>query len=169
MTPVSSRLLVAAALSLVATAACGGDESGQGGGSDGGNASTSSGMGGMGAGMTGCGTMEAPTLLDVADLSPPVGSMGPNQGIVHVFSLPTAPGQLPDVTFLFGPAHTAGDPPDTFSFSVSQLAGVFTYTSTSVVWPQAGHVEFGVQSPVAFGNGCFYKFPEPLFSYDVTP
>jgi hypothetical protein len=157
------------ATAVAATTACGGDDDGSGGGNggSGGNGGTTS---STGAGTPGCGTPEAPTPFTLSDLGPPAGASVPQSNVVHTFTTTNAPGVVESVTFLFGAANTAGTPMGMFSFTITDnMNGTYRYDAAPVTWPTApGHVEFAVQEVFEFPNGCFYAFPNPLFSYDVT-
>jgi hypothetical protein len=67
-------------------------------------------------------------------------------------------------------AHTAGTSGLSTSYTPARTAaGGVSYTSLPVTWDMAGKVEFdfaGVyQDP---SSGCYYAFPNPMFSYTVT-
>lgn len=148
-------------LALAATA-CGGDDEGGSGGSGAGT--------GSGAGQPGCGTQADPQIITLADVSPAPGMTVPRTGVVHRFTTTDAPGFVEMFTFGFGQANTAGLPlQGSFSFTVvDNLDGTVTYESAPVDFPMAGNVEFSVQEVYQFPGGCFYAFPNPLFSYSVT-
>ncbi|MEQ9317532.1 MAG: hypothetical protein RIF41_00175 [Polyangiaceae bacterium] len=146
----------------LAGAACGGDDEGGSGGSGTGT--------GTGAGQPGCGTQAAPQILTLADVTPEAGTTVPATGVVHRFTTTDAPGFVEMFTFEFGAANTAGLPTQgSFSFTImDNQDGTFTYESAPVDFPMAGDVEFSVQEIYQFPDGCFYAFPNPLFSYAVT-
>jgi hypothetical protein len=115
-----------------------------------------------------CPGISSPALLELADVTPAPGSTLPNEDIVHAFTV-TTPVAFDSIAFALSAAHTAGNPTPGFTFSLMLEGSGVVYTAEPLTWETApAHVEF--YSPVVYQtpDGCGYKLPSPLFSYDVT-
>jgi len=115
-----------------------------------------------------CGGINAPTVLTLVNLVPALGDSVPNTAIVHSFSI-TDDIVFSDIALDYLATHTAGtpDPALTFTYTISDQTT--DLTSPPVVWTSApGHVELDAPIVYQTPDGCGYKLPSPLFSYDVT-
>ncbi|MCC6551428.1 MAG: hypothetical protein IT372_00215 [Polyangiaceae bacterium] len=157
MTPrsLASKSLLALALATLA-AGCGddGDSSSGGGGST-----------------PGCGTTTEPTVLELRDVTPAAGSSVENDAIVQAFTVVAAPGVFQTMTFTPGDGHTAGTTdPASLQYTATPQGADIRYEITPVTWINApSHVEIRIDNLYQDTKGCVFAFPEPLFSYDVTP
>lgn len=146
---VVNRVLGCGLFSLVALA-CGG--------SDGGNQPK-----------PGCGTEQAPTALEISNVSPAIGASVKNSGIVQTF---TVVGHALQFTpNLAAPAaHTAGLPsPSPTQWLLTLSGSDAVYTSEPISWANApAHVELDSLSLLKTSDGCVYSLPQQMFKYDVT-
>ncbi len=120
-----------------------------------------------------CGTESDPIILTVSERTPALGASVTNSSIQHSFTLQDSPIMFSSVTLGFlAPKHTAGMPTtSSFAFTVTPSGEDLIWSSTTIdSWPVApGHVEIVPLSGWKNDEGCHYKLPTPLFSYDVTP
>lgn len=117
-----------------------------------------------------CGGVTNPTVLTLDSVTPALGATVPNDEIVHSFSV------LNDIVFQDIaleelPSHTAGDPSSAITFGYTVAAESTDLAAADPVdWSYApGHVELDAPIIYQTDDGCAYKLPSPLFSYDVTP
>ncbi|HSN97653.1 MAG TPA: hypothetical protein VLS89_05120 [Candidatus Nanopelagicales bacterium] len=144
-----------AAVFVVSTlvAGCGGDDDG---GAGGGSSSD-------------CGTLSSPTVLELRDVTPAAGETVQNGGIVHAFTVVSAPGLFQSIALALGSEHTAGTPdPSSVQVSAQQEGQDIRYEAEPMTWATApGRVELGIPTVYQDSEGCVYAFPSPLFSYEV--
>jgi hypothetical protein len=115
-----------------------------------------------------CGGINDPTELTLVNVVPALGDSVPNQDIVHSFSI-TDDIAFSDIALAYLETHTAGTSNPAIQFTYTIAAETTDLTSAPVVWTSApGHVE--LEAPIIYqtSDGCAYKLPSPLFSYDVT-
>ncbi|HEX2672063.1 MAG TPA: hypothetical protein VHM25_14375 [Polyangiaceae bacterium] len=117
-----------------------------------------------------CGTAQAPTPLEIADVSPAVDASMPNAGIVQTF---TVVGKLLQFTpnFALTGAHTAGQPtPTPTKWTVSVSGEDTVYTSEPISWANApAHVELNALNKLEdTTDHCVFALPQQMFKYDVT-
>jgi hypothetical protein len=117
-----------------------------------------------------CGTHDDPGILMLADLMPPLGATVDNHDIVHGFTVLDAPAEFRNFELKFGPNHTAGLPnPEQPKFTLVTVESDVTYQLTIVSWARSpAHVELMASAGFDTSTGCSWKFPAPLFSYDVV-
>jgi hypothetical protein len=114
-----------------------------------------------------CGGAAAPAELHVGSVAPELGATVANDAIVHSFSVLDNIA-FEDMALTLAPAHTAGasDPALTFAYKISTTTT--DYTATPVTWDTApGHVEINSDAIYQTPDGCAYRLPTPLFSYEV--
>jgi len=118
-----------------------------------------------------CGTHASPGILKVTGLSPAIASTVINQHIVHGFVVENAPAFFTNFTLEYRPTHTVGLPtPSDPTFQATLSGNNLIYQLTVDAWSRApGHVEFEASGGYATSKGCYWEFPSPLFSYDITP
>jgi hypothetical protein len=116
-----------------------------------------------------CGTAQAPTAIELEDVSPAVDASLPNAGIVQTFTIVGRHLQIKP-TFVLPAAHTAGQPvPSTTQWSLSVVGDDTVYTSTPFSWQNApAHVEIDSSNLLQTSDGCILALPKQLFKYDVT-
>jgi hypothetical protein len=115
-----------------------------------------------------CAGISSPVVLELAELTPALGATVPNDGIVHSFTV-TGEIAFTSIAFAYSKAHSAGDANPRLEFSYSQEDGGVAYTAEPTRWENApGHVEMAVPVVYETSEGCGYRLPLPLFSYDVT-
>lgn len=116
-----------------------------------------------------CGTEQAPTAIEIKDVSPAVGASVPNAAIVQRFTLV---GRLLQITpsFLLPAAHTAGQTvPTPVQWSIAVSGADTVYTSEPISWQNApAHVEADSNAPLKTSDGCIFALPKQIFEYDVT-
>jgi hypothetical protein len=118
----------------------------------------------------GCGTAAQPLMLSLGDLKPSLGGSVPNSGIVHEFKIIGLRVLFePDLTLTL--AHTAGTPePAQLMVSIDPSTPDVRYTFAPLRWTNApAQVAIDVDKLYQTEDGCTYAFPNPLFSYGVTP
>ena len=117
-----------------------------------------------------CGTYADPGKLKLAKLTPAIGASVVNQAIVHGFTVVGAPAVFTNFELRFGDSHTAGLPtPANPKFPTPVTASDLVYQLTIDSWSRApGHVELVASTGYETSKGCWWIFPAPLFSYDVT-
>jgi len=116
-----------------------------------------------------CGTAAEPTILEITNVTPAKDSTVVNDAIVQEFTIVDSPGIFSSLTLVVTSNHTAGSADIAqLGFLVSQDEGMLHYKATSgVTWTNApAHVELSVVEKFEHA-GCYYAFPEPLFSYDI--
>ena len=119
-----------------------------------------------------CGTVEAPTTLELAGVTPAPGSTVENRDIVQAFTVVDPPGLFNEMQFMTATGHTAGAASTArLQITIDVMAeGGHRYTVAPVSWATApGHVELVVTTPFEGPDGCIWAFPTPLFSYDLVP
>jgi hypothetical protein len=115
-----------------------------------------------------CGGINQPTTITLSNLTPALGDSVPNDAIVHSFSV-VDDFQFGDVVLDYPDAHTAGtaNPALVFGYNVAEYTT--DYTAAAVTWENApAHVEIDNLLVYQTPDGCAYRLPSPLFSYDVT-
>lgn len=116
-----------------------------------------------------CGTTQAPTALEITNVSPTVDASVPNSGIVQTF---TVVGHLLQFTpnLALTSAHTAGQPTPTPTKWIVSVNGADTvYTSEPISWTSApAHVELDSLNMLKTADGCVFALPTQMFKYDVT-
>jgi hypothetical protein len=115
-----------------------------------------------------CGGVAAPADLHVGNVTPAIGATVTNDAIVHSFSVLDNIA-FDDVVLDYPLEHTAGasDPDLKFSYQLSATSS--DYTAAAVTWATApGHVEINSTAIYQTPDGCGYRLPNPLFSYDVV-
>ena len=152
-----ARVSAALCLGIVGIAGCG--ESSNGG--DGATAGADAGI---------CGTYADPGILKLTNLTPAIGASVVNHAIVHGFTVVGAPAIFTNFELRFGDSHTAGLPtPANPRFPAPPTASNLVYQLTIDSWSRApGHVELVASAGYETSKGCWWIFPSPLFSYDVT-
>jgi hypothetical protein len=123
------------------------------------------------AGSSVCGTYDHPGILKVTGLSPATGATVINQSIVHRFTVENAPAVFSSFTLNYGSKHTAGGSTPSEPKLQHTLSGnTMIYQLAVDTWSRApGHVELVASNGYQTSKGCFWEFPSPLFSYDITP
>lgn len=112
-----------------------------------------------------CGGAAAPAELHLSGVTPELGSVAANADIVHSFSVLDNVG-FEKLMLAYAPAHTAGASDPALSFQPG--AGTNTYTAAAVTWETApAHVELDSEAIYQTPDGCAYRLPTPLFSYDL--
>jgi hypothetical protein len=115
-----------------------------------------------------CAGISSPAVLELAELTPAVGATVPNDDIVHSF-LVTGDVAFTSIAFAYSKAHDAGKASPELELSYSQEDDGVLYTAEPTTWENApGHVEMAVPVVYETSEGCGYRLPFPLFSYDVT-
>ena len=115
-----------------------------------------------------CGSAEAPTRLDIKDVSPALDATVTNADIVETF---TIVGQR--VKFYsplaFPGTHTAGQMiPTPTQWTLSYGADT-VYTSEPFSWEKApAHVEVDSRAVLYTTDDCAWSLPTTIFRYDVT-
>jgi len=116
-----------------------------------------------------CGSLEAPTALEVTDVSPAIGASVTNSGIVQTF---TIVGQLLQFTpnLVLTGAHTAGQPtPTPTKWTIIASGENAVYTSEPISWTSApAHVELDSANKFETADHCVFALPKQMFKYDVT-
>jgi hypothetical protein len=116
-----------------------------------------------------CGTVQAPKLIAIKDVSPAIGASVPNSAIVHSF---TIVGQLLQLNLGLGlpPAHTAGQSvPAQMGWTVTPSGSDMVYRSEPLSWEKApAHVEVDSSKLYETPDHCVSALPTPLFQYDIT-
>ncbi len=117
-----------------------------------------------------CGTHAEPGILKVVDLTPPMGATVDNRDIVHSFTVIDAPAEFRNFELRFGPRHTAGQPrPENPRFTVVTVENRVFYQLTISSWSLSpAHVEAVASAGFDTSAGCSWRFPSPLFSYDIV-
>ena len=113
-----------------------------------------------------CGGVGAPAELHLGSVTPELGSVVVNDAIVHSFSV------LDDIAFTdialsLAPGHTAGAPDPALTFQYKVSATTTDYTAAAVTWEASEHVEIDSDGIYQTPDGCAYRLPTPLFSYDL--
>ena len=120
----------------------------------------------------GCGTENEPTPLTVVNRSPALGATVKNSDIVESFTV-KAPFFVLDplVVESTSPAHTAGGVyGGANGWGLIGSGRDVRFERTVASWTSApGHVELAAVVGWKTDDGCYYKLPSPLLSYDVTP
>ena len=118
-----------------------------------------------------CGTSSNPGILKVTGLSPAIGATVVNQRIVHGFVVENAPAVFVNFTLRPGDTQTVGwSTPSDLKFQVTSSGNNLVYQLTVDAWSRApGHVELEASTDYMTPKGCYWAFPSPLFSYDITP
>jgi hypothetical protein len=115
-----------------------------------------------------CGGVGAPAELHVGNVTPELGSTVVNDAIVHSFSVLDNVA-FDDLALSLAPAHTAGASEPALSFEYV-LSTTTDYTASAVTWETApAHVELDSDAIYRTPDGCAYRLPTPLFSYDLEP
>ena len=116
-----------------------------------------------------CGTSADPGILNLAGISPAPGTTVANQAIVHGFTVVGAPAEFTSFDFKYSPSHTAGWPtPANPRFTTTVVDSDVVYLLTIDSWSNSpGHVEFSANGGYTTSKNCAWKFPSPLFSYDI--
>ena len=116
-----------------------------------------------------CGTVSNPDEFVIANVEPAAGASAPNANIIHRFKII---GDLFATTLSMAlpAAHTAGLPiPNPTMWQPALESDGVMYTSTATSWTTApGHVELQFAGAYQDPDGCFWAFPSPLFSYEIT-
>jgi hypothetical protein len=119
-----------------------------------------------------CGTVGAPKLLELTDVTPAAGASVPNSGVVHAFTVVAAPGLFTSLGLQYvAPEHTAGAAdPSAWKITAKASGADVRYEAGPVSFANApGHVTIASGQKFATADGCVYALPSPLFDYDVTP
>lgn len=118
---------------------------------------------------TNCGTVQAPTPLELKNVSPAAGASVANSGIVQTFTIVGKRLQI-SPSFALPAAHTAGQPIPTPTTWTLTLDGDDTvYTSQPMSWTTApAHVEIDASGLQQTQDGCVFALPKPIFAYDIT-
>jgi len=116
-----------------------------------------------------CGTTQAPTALEIADVSPAIGASVPNSGIVQTFTVVGKLLQFPP-NLALSAAHTAGQPtPTPTQWQISVDGEDTVYTSEPISWTSApAHVELDSLNMLKTSDGCVFALPKQMFKYDIT-
>jgi hypothetical protein len=115
-----------------------------------------------------CGTVQNPKQFELSGLQPAIGASVPNTNITHQFTI-TASVVIQQLVTAYTPAHTAGDPTPALAWTAMPVAGGVTYQSNSVAWANTpAQVEIESEGIYQAPDGCVYKLPTPLFSYNLT-
>jgi hypothetical protein len=124
-----------------------------------------------------CGTPDNPAVLHVGRRSPALGATVKNRAIEESFTVEGSPIYLELPPYPFSvleetPAHTAGyvGYQSATQWSSGVADGDVTIARTVDAWSEApGHVELAVIVGWQSEQGCYYRLPDPILSYDVTP
>jgi hypothetical protein len=119
-----------------------------------------------------CGTADNPVVLDVTRRVPALGATVRNTDIQEGFTLPWTGFEIPLLGQLGGTSlHTAGYvTAGDYQWSPGNVGGDQRYERTGTAWSNApGHVELFAVGAYQTEDGCYYKLPSPLLSYDVVP
>jgi len=118
---------------------------------------------------TNCGTTQAPTPLEVTDVSPAIGASVTNSGIVQTFTVVGQLLQFP-LNLALTTAHTAGQPtPTPTKWTVSVNGDDTVYTSEPISWASApAHVELDSLNKLETADHCVFALPKQMFKYDVA-
>jgi hypothetical protein len=116
-----------------------------------------------------CGTEQAPTRVEIKNVSPMFGASVANANIVESFTLVGQHLEL-SPSFLLPAAHTAGKTVPTPSQWTLSISGADTvYTSEPLSWEKApAHVEVDPSGLMQAPDHCVYSLQTPIFEYDVT-
>jgi hypothetical protein len=119
-----------------------------------------------------CGTADDPATLVVTDRVPALGATVKNVDITEGFTVAFASSFTPTIMIdESSPLHTASYETQSsreWNPSISGKAGRFERIVGS--WGVApAHVELAAVAGYRTDDGCHYKLPSPLLSYDVTP
>ena len=121
-----------------------------------------------------CGTADDPATLIVTDRVPALGATVKNNDITEGFtvayaSMFTSAIEVDETS----PLHTASyetPTPNPFTPTPSDSGKRGRFDRTVVSWGVApAHVELAAVAGYRTDDGCYYKLPSPLLSYDVTP
>ena len=117
-----------------------------------------------------CGTHASPGILKVTGLSPAIGATVANRGIVHGFVVENAPAVFVNFPLNYTAAHSVGlSKPADPKIQATQSGSNVIYQFTVDGWSRApGHVELFVSNGFDTMKNCYWVFPSPLFSYDIT-
>jgi hypothetical protein len=118
-----------------------------------------------------CGTHDNPGILKLEGLAPPMGATVNNRDIVHGFTVIDAPAEFRNFELKFAPTHTAGLPsPENPRFTLTTLeTGRIIYQLTIASWARSpAHVELVASAGYETAAGCTWRFPSPLFSYEIV-
>ena len=117
-----------------------------------------------------CGTHDNPGILQLEGLMPPLGATVDNHDIVHGFTVLDAPAEFRNFQLRFGTTHTAGQPsPEQPRFTLVTVESDIVYQLTIVSWTRSpAHVELMASAGFDTSAGCSWRFPSPLFSYDIV-
>jgi hypothetical protein len=124
-----------------------------------------------------CGTEDNPAVLRVSHRAPALGASVGNGAIEQSFTIEDSPIDI-DADFdsygllLLGhaPAHTAGYDGSNSRWDRTVSGQDITFALVVDGWSNApAHVELKAFAGWKDEQGCHYKLPEPLLSYDITP
>jgi len=123
----------------------------------------------MGAATPGCGTVQEPLELTLANVSPALGSTVPNANIVQSFTIVGKLLKVP-LSFALPVAHTAGAPvPAVVSWTYGASGGDTVYTTLPMSWTTApAHVELNPPGLLQTDDGCVSVLPTPTFRYEIS-
>jgi hypothetical protein len=115
-----------------------------------------------------CPGISNPEVLELSELTPAIGASVPNDAIVHSFVV-TGDIAFASIAFGFLEGHEAGkaSPPLELSYAKDERGVVYTAEPTSFE-NAPSHVEIGVPVVYETPDGCAYRLPSPLFSYELT-
>ena len=118
-----------------------------------------------------CGTEDDPATLIVTDRAPAFGATVKNSGITEGFTVGFASTFTSSIAVdRSSPLHTAGYDNSTSSWTPSFYGPAGRFTRIVDGWSVApAHVELAAVGGFRTDDGCYYKLPSPLLSYDVTP
>jgi hypothetical protein len=115
-----------------------------------------------------CPGISNPTVLELTELTPTLGATVPNDAIVHSFVV-TGDVAFASIVFGFLEGHDAGKASPPLELSYSKQAHGVVYTAEPTSFEHApGHVEIGVPVVYETPDGCGYRLPSPLFSYELS-
>ena len=115
-----------------------------------------------------CPGVGAPTVLELSALTPALGDTVTNDAIVHSFTIVDSVA-ISGIALTRGSTHTAGTPEPDLTFTHDPPTATSDFVAAAVSWETApGHVE--IEAPVVYETpeGCGYRLPSPLFSYDLS-
>lgn len=119
-----------------------------------------------------CGTEVAPGELRITKRIPALRASVKNLDIEETFTVGDSPISF-DVrgTLIEAATHTAGYDPSRQDFSRQPTLGKdVTFRRLVDAWSKApGHVEIEAIAGWKTEDGCHYRLPDPVLSYDVTP
>jgi len=119
-----------------------------------------------------CGTEVAPGELRITKRIPELGASVKNLDLEESFKVGGSPISFDVQGILIEAAtHTAGYALSRRDFSMQPMLGKdITFQRVVDAWSEApGHVEIEAIAGWKTEDGCHYRLPDPVLSYDVTP